>query len=372
MWSIPAIIAVLIFSFALFVFPVLSSVLISRRRNLSTTGLMPKKIDIVIPCHNEEKRLSISVESVELCIREMQRLYPTIDVQLMCGIDDCSDGTAEEARKLNVNVKTFGYRSKWKVINDIIIESKSDWVVLLDAGVTWDFRLLRNSISLLADPDVVSFSPGYRKQNSSLVSRLYWRVEAFLKSFENLAGGPISVHGATVFYRTAEAKKALRVLAGRRWINDDVALPLIMRTIIRDGTIVYSSNERLGFCVCDTAPRAAKEEAGARLRVAFGNLQWIRRILPVCWYWNRDIAFLSLRRVIRLFWAIAALCFVLSVSLLFSEIIDNQFISSLGAFFVGLLLIASLRKIPGFVASLRAFISVLDGYKIEGDSVSWS
>ncbi len=372
MWFIPAFLAGLIFSFALFAFPVLSSLLISKRRSPFSTRLLPKKIDIIIPCHNEERNLKTTLESVSCCIREMKILYPNIDVQIICGIDDCSDCTVEEARKYDVSVKTFGYRSKWKVINDLIIDSKSDWVVLLDAGVTWDFRLLRNSIALLGDPEVVSFSPGYKKQNSSFLSRIYWRTEAFLKSIENLAGGPISIHGATVFYRTPEAKKALRILAGRSWINDDVALPLMMRTIFRNRSIVYSSNEKLGFCVCDSAPRSANGEAGARLRVALGNLQWIRWILPVCWYWNRDIALLSMRRVIRLFWAIAALCFVLSVSLLSLELIDHLFVSYSTSIFVGLLLIAFLRKIPGFIASLQAFMSVLVGRKIDGDTVSWN
>jgi cellulose synthase/poly-beta-1,6-N-acetylglucosamine synthase-like glycosyltransferase len=372
MWLMPAVFAALLLVVSLFMFPVLLAIVKPFRKETALQLRFPKSIDVLIPCHNEEGRLRLTLQSVSNAIAEMHAYFPDIGVQVICGLDCCTDGSAADAERFNARIIKLNFRSKWKVINALVSGSQSQWTALVDCGIVWDKRFLRNAVSYLASPDVVGFSPSYSTLNAGFLSRLYWSLEAFIKSIENKVGGPVTVHGATVLYRTELLKSALKLLTGRTWLNDDVVLPLVIRALNPDQRIIYSRNIRMGFCVCDHASRAAENEKAARTRVSKGNLQWMANLLPFLWVWSKPVFVLSLRRVFRLFWALIPLLLGISLALFaFEYSPGGLWIKSLAAIVSLIIVVKCALKIPGFVSSLKALRSLLIGPWEQGEEVLW-
>lgn len=372
MWLIPAVTALLLSMTSLFLFPLLLSIFRSFKRAHPKQLNIPKSIDVIIPCHNEQGRLKLTLQSIFQSITEMRTVAPHVQVNVICGLDCCNDASISDTQGFNCQIKSFDFRSKWLVICSLINESKADWIALVDCGVTWDRRFLRNVIAYLGIPEVVGFAPAYLPVKAGLISRIYWRLEAFIKSVENISGGPVSVHGATVLYRSSALRAALQVLSGRSWINDDVVLPLVIRALHPQGTIIYSSNQEMGFCAYDHAGRDPKIEKNARTRVSQGNLQWIGFLVPFLWIWNKGIFFSSLRRVVRLFWAVAPVLALFSLVLfLFETFQGNLLYLTVFTMIILGLVVRYLLRIPGFQASIKAFYSLLSGSLSRGEEVRW-
>ncbi len=372
MWLIPAILALVFISFLISFFPFVAALLFPARKKSLVLEPAPRNIDVIVPCHNEEGRLRTTLESVSHATDELHRYYPEVEVRIRCGLDACSDTTWLDAAQFDAEIVTFKHRSKWKVISDLVSSSNSDWIILVDAGVTWDRRILRNSIPFLAVNDVVSFSPSYTTARSGLPGRLHWALEAFIKSYENRSGGPISVHGATVFYRSSSLKLVLRVLAGRAWINDDVVIPLMMRCVFPGKRIIYSRNSAIGFTVCDRAPRAPSSEKIARERVARGNIQWIRFLVPIVIEWNIPVFIVSMRRIARLYWAIVPIAISFSTSVAIFEYFPSSVLIGFAlASFSMCLQLFTFYKIPGFMPSIRSLFHLITGKREQKENVLW-
>ncbi|MEY2988035.1 MAG: hypothetical protein RJB13_1556 [Pseudomonadota bacterium] len=372
MWLMPAVLAAILLLVSLFAFPVIVALLSPAKKMNSQPSDLPHSIDVLIPCHNEEGRLRLTLQSVFEAVDHLQFLFPEISVQVICGLDDCTDGSADDAKLYGAHVVNFKFRSKWKVIHALASESRGQWIALVDCGVVWDKRLLRNAISYLASADVVGFSPTYSTWKSGFLSKWFWSLEAFIKSIENVAGGPISVHGATILYRTDYLKTALRFLAGRKWINDDVVLPLVMRALNPNQRIIYSRNKKMGFCVCDHAGRSDLNEQAARLRVSKGNLQWMASLLPFLWFWNKSVFVLSLRRFFRLLWVLVPIFLGLSLSLFAIEYGSGEmWIRILIVIVLFVIALRYAQKIPSFNSSLKAIRSLLVGPWDQGEEVLW-
>ena len=121
--------------------------------------------------------------------------------------------------------------------------------------------------------------------------------ERQFKKIESLSGGPVSVHGATVFYKKDELIKALDSLKYKEnWKNDDVVIPMKLRSLFPYQTIFYLSNE---FVRDSKYNKRTTNEFGRRKRMVIGNLEWLIEGLCIE---NNTVFILSLRRIFKILW----------------------------------------------------------------------
>jgi glycosyltransferase involved in cell wall biosynthesis len=261
---------------------------------------------VLIPAHDEEKTLPETIGSVLDCARAAG-----VKTRVLVGADACSDQTARMARASGAEAVEVNFRSKWKTLAALAISARpGDWVALADAGAVWPLGFLREIAPLLADPGVLGVAPAYFPAGASALERLLWSVEAFWKRGENRAGGPVSVHGATVLYRAEALTAAFAYLAtfGREsWLNDDVALPFAARIINPGNSLIYWCPSNTASRISDSGIRESVPQAGRRTRMVAGNLEWAFTLFPSALLHSPGVALVALRRLLRIFWAYWAL-----------------------------------------------------------------
>jgi hypothetical protein len=361
-----------------FLFPVLATLIYKSEhdsKDLSKSSLQTiRSLDILIPCHNEHGRLKTTLRAVSVAVAQAHLLFPDIKIQITVGLDACTDESLSDTLGFDVKIRNFDFKSKWKVLCELTANSNADWIAFVDAGCAWDSRLLRNAIPYFMMRQVMCVAPRYHVPGSGLAARVFWTIEAWLKTLENRSGGPVSVHGATTFYRRRELIQALNLLAGRTWINDDVVIPMTLHMTCPQAKILYARNRLAGFSVFDFAPRNSKFENIARARIAHGNLQWINHLLPLVWQWNQRTFLIAMRRVCRLFWSLVPLGFLLSFNLWMADLSRahgvwqplgvSLVVSALGLFI--------LMRRPTFLASIRALQSLWGMKKASEEELKWS
>jgi hypothetical protein len=282
-------------------------------------------IDVLIPAHNEQEYLALTIESVRKSFSVSGR-----DCRIIVGLDLCEDHTLDVASRLADLVVSVQFGSKWNTLNYLAQFVKSGWVAFVDVGVLWPENLVRSFSEFENSPDLLFIAPGYQQLKSSFLQKINWRFESCLKNFENEAGGPISVHGASVFYKNEFLVKAMHSLEFKNWLNDDVIIPLVLRAQNPLAKGLYLANE----VVTDMPP--LKRQSQRRNRISLGNLEILEFIhakkIPLNWI----LQLLWLRREMRIFWAyflISALIgirfFDLSWFLNFDMLIGLVFVISL-------------------------------------------
>jgi cellulose synthase/poly-beta-1,6-N-acetylglucosamine synthase-like glycosyltransferase len=309
-WIIPL---VLSFGSLTFLFPLLASIVFKESKRLKP--LLPQSVDILIPAYNEAKTIERTLESVTKSIESAT----SSKVRLVIALDGPKDATPEIVKSFAGQVLPRGIsvkilerslnQGKWFTLMELVGESQGDWSILMDCGTLWSEEFLKQILDRLKVSSAIGLAPGYRESNGSLSKRLIWWQERFLKSIENLAGGPVSLHGATMIFRTQELKRAMKDLKDRPWLNDDVVMSLSLR---KQGEIDYLGSS---LSVSDCGVENQKSELTRRKRILVGNLEWIRelyfrdigRLIKT----NPAVAILCLRRIARVFWVyhLVAVCF---------------------------------------------------------------
>ncbi len=271
--------------------------------NAERSPTFPLHIEILIPAHNEADRIDVTLASIQKAITFLQstggNLTPTLSIHV--GADSCTDQTAALARQYaGVRVSEFpDHQSKWKTLKDLCKLSTASWVFFVDAGTHWPENFLSEALShLRSKPRVVALAATYRPKRAGLLQHALWQVEAFLKKIEAQAGGPVTVHGATIGYDAAKLAAVFNYLGPERWLNDDVAIPFTLRALFPDGRIVYPASH-----VDDAGVEAQNMDLGRRRRMALGNCQWIRSLWLRCAGLNPVAGILAGRRIFRLVWA---------------------------------------------------------------------
>lgn len=256
-------------------------------------------LEILIPAYNESDTIRETVRSVQSAVRALLMRYPEAKVGITIGLDGSTDTTPEIARSIN-GVRVIDQKTnygKWKTISHLIMASSARWIALVDCGTLWNDKLLLRCYPEFSNRKWVGMGPGYRQNLASRAERFIWWLERTLKSIENLGGGTITLHGATIFFRTPIAQQVIREMLYRPWLNDDVVLSIMMRTW--GHTLYFGSDLAVG----DIGVRAGRAEFNRRKRMILGNLEWIRKLFPILWRESPDVAILSLRRIFRVFWA---------------------------------------------------------------------
>lgn len=295
-------VGIFIFGFSTWLSPLLAWI-ISRARNtpsvatVSTSALL--SLDILIPAHNEN-------ESLPATLAAMKKLkhdgFST--PKLKVGLSNWSGDEALQASALADEKIVINVPGKWRALIMLIENSTADWVALVDAGTVWPEDMLIQLKKHFQDPAVIGINPKYTEADSGLMQRLVWGLESHLKSFENLSGGPISLHGSSILYRRKELQEAISFLKTNDWWNDDVVVPLTLRKFNKDKKIVYAVN----IPVVDLFPSSNISEMKRRKRLLFGNLQWVQSLFPELLKSDAVLSMLALRRISRMLWAWGISC----------------------------------------------------------------
>lgn len=322
------------------------------------------RIDIIIPAHNEAEQIGGTLGRIQRAVQHIQKSQspynrPAISVQV--GADGCEDETVRIAKQFpRVSVREFPEnRSKWTTIKTLLAESTADWVILVDAGTLWPETLLTDVVKRIqSEPHAMAIAPSYRPLRAGWLHGVIWRMETYLKSLESYCGGPISLHGATVGYKTNHLKNVLAYLGTRHWLNDDVVIPLILRGLYPEGVILYPVGH-----VQDAGARNDQLDLSRRNRILLGNLDWAKALLFDCFRMNSVAGIVALRRLFRVFWAYWLACIALGTALAFHVSIWPMMV-------IGMLLAAlsgSFRQLTGaaLISPLAPFRMVFPNWQME-------
>ena len=307
----------------------------SKREATVSEGVV--RIDILIPAHNEESVIDSTLQSILDSVTEAGDL---VSARVIVGADRCTDATAEVSRRSGASVvelgdvgddrssRNKGSKGKWNTLRALILGSfgdavrqfgverelahesgrRPDWIVLADAGVIWPKGLIARLVPLFHNMDVLGVAPTYRNPGGGVTERIVWGIERHFKSLENLAGGPVSIHGATVAYRAHELVTALDELGNRGWLNDDVVLPLTLRGLFPKGEIRYLPDVGVYDQPTLKEQEKGRREFGRRRRMVLGNIQWVKRLYLKA-LWRNPLSGLPVsRRIFRMLWAYWVVC----------------------------------------------------------------
>lgn len=272
----------------------------------SKKSLSDLSLDILIPAHHE--RLSLPKTLSYFQKLKSFNHSGISKIRTLVALSNWSDPEAFEASVLADKVLQVSESGKWKAIVKLIEESNADWIALVDSGTIWSDGALENFIKIIQEPQVIAVNPTYKEyKRTALIQRCVWIFESYLKKIENFSGGPISLHGATIFYRRTELTQAIQYLNGQEWLNDDVVIPLAIRSLYPHNKIIYTS----AILAIDLFPSSNEGELPRRKRVLYGNIQWMAFFLKILYRENITLFCLALRRLSRLIWAWWILLFTL-------------------------------------------------------------
>lgn len=321
----------------------------------------PNRLTVLVPAHNEDEVLSLSLKSMQAAISRVKGLWSG-EIRICVGADGCTDNTAVMARSLGVDVIEFpSKQGKWPTLCSLAKQNKNcDWFILADSDIHWSDNFFIKLLPHLGSGSVMSVAPTFVDKEGGILERFKWWLERHLKIMEGRSGGPISVHGATVCYRSEEFLIAIESLSGMNWLNDDVVLPLRLRGLFPNLIIKYVPDIIVHEIQRNSLPSF---EFNRRRRIVCGNVTWIKHLWLPLWDQNLIAALLASRRVFRLIWAY---WFVLLVSclvyLLYIETGPSTWI--LFALFSAVMLVALSFSRQGRGLTQSALASLLVPYYI--------
>lgn len=313
-------------------------------------------LDILIPAHNEVESLPATLKA----LRALEINEVLAKPRLVVGLSNWQGVEAEQASREADSTISINEPGKWKALVALIESSKADWVAVVDSGTVWPKDMLVRLMKYFRQSDIMAINPRYAEEQSGLMQKLVWGLESQLKSLENLSGGPISLHGSTIFYRREELQAALHVLKADEWWNDDVVIPLMLRKLHSSKKIIYATE----VSVTDMFPASNINEIKRRKRVLFGNIQWVKKLFPEVLKSQYLLATLALRRIARMLWAWAVTFVCLGLVLILPNLV---FVYITGA--VALALMPKGRRLfEAFWVSLMMPVYLMFS---NADKVSW-
>jgi glycosyltransferase involved in cell wall biosynthesis len=273
-----------------------------------TTGF-----DVCIPAHNEQDVIGESLRSIRQAGTQLLEKAKTPHrFQILLGCDGCTDSTAKIGKEFSDLV--FNYQpsqGKWQTLNSLAKECHTEWLIFADAGAIWPADFFSTELlEQLQDPKVMGVSLVYQPSQTSRLEKLYWKIEASIKKNEQAVGGPISVSGFTCIYKQSFLNQALKELKEQfpeqNWLNDDVILPLWMRSRFPERKIIiWDLKKPINDLGISADSGSFQIEWRRRKRLVRGNLQWIRKAWPTLktkasW----PLRLLVWRRILKVFWAV--------------------------------------------------------------------
>jgi cellulose synthase/poly-beta-1,6-N-acetylglucosamine synthase-like glycosyltransferase len=233
------------------------------------TGAQEPSITLVIAAYNEGPGIDARLQNL------LGLDYPRERLEILLGLDGCSDETAAHARAYaaqGVHVIEFATRrGKPSVLNALVSKAQGTIVVFGDARQRFDAQALRALVAPFADPQVgaVSGELVLTEGDGKPLERglgLYWRCEKAIRRSESRVGSVVGVTGAIYAIRR-ELWEALPPDT----ILDDVLVPM---RIARGGQrVVFEPRAR----AYDGAAASPAGEFARKVRTIAGNFQLMGR-----------------------------------------------------------------------------------------------
>lgn len=355
-------------------FPVVSNFLFAIRRRSapvrSVSAQDASTLTVIVPAHNEERSIQATLSSVQEAIRLRGGAFAG-GVRIVVGADGCTDKTVSLATAHGATVyENDTSKGKWSTLIDLIhSNASSEWIALADAGIVWPSNLLSVASKTTEDKSVMGIAPSYAHSSAGRMESTLWSIEKRFKSIETKSGGPVSVHGATVLYRTKELLRAVESVAGQEWLNDDVVLPLVLRAQNPGLAIRYLPELEVVDSEDDAATSLQPKEFGRRRRMVIGNIQWIRQLLIPMFWTNPLAALVAMRRVFRVLWAYWVGFAVLG---LLSAALQSLSLEAFRQVYGLVMMGAVLLSMVGLICSSVPFIAAAIARKVPAFSRLWS
>jgi cellulose synthase/poly-beta-1,6-N-acetylglucosamine synthase-like glycosyltransferase len=276
----------------------LGSATVERASMAAQWSSAPKlRLVIGVPARDEAEHLGATLHSINEAVEHLTRSVAGVIVDVIVADDGSTDTTTDVARQSGATViREESARGKWAMLRRLSTMSHAAaWIAFVDAGAIWPRDILNTWYAVALDERVMGVAPGYRRRHAGVGERISWALERRLKSVENFAGGPISVHGATVFYERAALSRCFEVVGERCFLNDDVVIPLALRRFNRGKIIRYLPDS----VVVDGVPRT-RSELVRRRRLVSGNIEVFD--VPGRGRGGTVVEMLLARRICRLLW----------------------------------------------------------------------
>jgi len=224
------------------------------------------EVTILIAAYNEETVIEERVRNA------LATDYPSDRLEIVIGLDGCSDGTAAIARRFadrGVRLLDFDERrGKAAVLNAAMNQVEGEIVLLSDANTEIDPRAARRLVRWFQDSRVgavvgrlVLTEPRYSRNADGL----YWKYETFLKRCEGRLGALLGANGAIYAIR-----RELYVAIPPDTIIDDFVIPLLAK--LNSGcAIVYDCDA----VAREETPVDISSEFQRRARIGAGGFQSI-------------------------------------------------------------------------------------------------
>lgn len=249
--------SLLVYSY--FIYPLLLKLLVKPKEiKLQTLNELPS-VDIIIAAYNEEACIKARIENalVQNYKGKLNRLV-------------ASDGSRDKTSEIitgftDSRVKAFVFpenRGKISVLNDLISQSRADYLVLTDANTDFNIdavdiliRSFTDKAGVVSGELVLETEEGNQNQDG-----LYWKYEQLLKKYESALGGLLGANGAIY-----AIKRELYIPLSKDTVVDDFC---IVMNIKKQGyQVLYNE---LAIATEEIAP-SLKEEYGRRVRIGIGN-----------------------------------------------------------------------------------------------------
>jgi cellulose synthase/poly-beta-1,6-N-acetylglucosamine synthase-like glycosyltransferase len=223
-------------------------------------------LTLLIAAYNEEAVIEERVRNA------LAMDYPHDRLEIVIGLDGCTDETASIVRRLaDRRVRILEYsqrRGKATVLNEAMTEIESPIVLMSDANTEIDPQAARRLVRWFQNPQVgavvgrlILTDPTSGRNSDGL----YWKYETFLKRCEGQLGALLGANGA--------------IYAIRRELYD----PIPAETIIDDFVIPLLAKLRSGCAIVYDCDAVAREETAPdvssefhrRARIGAGGFQSI-------------------------------------------------------------------------------------------------
>jgi len=210
------------------------------------------RVAVMLPAYNEAAVLQRRIENL------LRLDYPEDRLQVVVGLDGCTDGSATVAsayaRRGVVIVEREQRGGKTSLLNEMVAASTGRILVYTDANCAYEPDALLHLVRPFCRPGIgcVIGELKYDNEEDPTVGGgegLYWRLENAIKEMESRLGGTLVANGSIYAMR----RSLFEPLPG--WISDDSVNPL--RALAAGAKVVFQRRA------------VAREKAALHLREEF-------------------------------------------------------------------------------------------------------
>jgi cellulose synthase/poly-beta-1,6-N-acetylglucosamine synthase-like glycosyltransferase len=239
------------------------------RRRVPAEPVDPPAVSLIIPAHNEERRLPEKLAN----LRALD--YPRERLNVLFVSDGSTDGTnrlLSAAEGGHVEVLYLTTRSgKASAINQAVVRARDDILVFSDAATLFRPDAVKKLVRHFAEPrvGVVCGGLGFEASvESRQTEGLYWRYESMLRLLESRLGVTLTASGAIYAMR-----RKCFVPFPPNTLVEDLLVPVNAR---RAGLRVVYDPEAVAT---DFPPSTVSGEFARRVRIATGSFRALGEIL---------------------------------------------------------------------------------------------